>query len=98
MTITSGVSSFEAPAGTIDLPVKITTSVVHRVPIAQRSAQRYGNAGHNHLNGTLDRGLDTTHAVFVILRTIELSAPRPYFIQTSFFHKNNVIEIVLSCF
>ena len=67
MAITSGVSSFEAPAGTIDLPVKITTSVVHRVPIAQRSAQRYGNVGHNHRNGTLDRGVDTTHVVFVIL-------------------------------
>ena len=26
-------------------------------------------------NGTLDRGLDTKHGVFVILRTIELSAP-----------------------
>ncbi len=29
MTITSGVSSFEAPARRIDLPVKITTSVVY---------------------------------------------------------------------
>ena len=65
MAITAGVSSFEAPAGRIDLPVKITTSVVHRVPIAKRSAQRYGNVGHNHRHGTLDRGLDTKHAVFV---------------------------------
>ncbi len=38
-------------------------------------------------NGTLDRGLDTKHSVFVVLLTMELSAPGPYFIQTSFFHK-----------
>jgi hypothetical protein len=43
-----------------------------------------------HRNGTLDRGLDTKHDVFVILRTIELLLLRPYFIliQTSFFRKN----------
>jgi hypothetical protein len=45
---------------------------------------------HKDRNGTLDRGLDTKHDVFVILRTIELSLVRPYFIliQISFFRKN----------
>ena len=33
---------------------------------------------HNHRNGTLDRGLDTKHAVFVTLRTIGASAPSPF--------------------
>jgi hypothetical protein len=71
------------------------------VPIAKRSAQRYGNVGFNHRNGTLDRGLDTTHAMFVTLRTIRALALSSFLylkIQTSFFHKTNVIEIVLSCF
>ena len=86
MAITAGVSSFEAPAGRIDLPVKITTSVVHRVPIAKRSAQRYGNVGHNHRNGTLDRGLDTKHGVFVILGDDRALAPSPVlYFDSNFF-------------
>ncbi len=52
-------------------------------------------------NGTLDRGLDTTHAVFVTLRTMKLLAPLALslFQNSNFFlSQNNVIEIVVSCF
>ncbi len=52
-------------------------------------------------NGTLDSGLDTTHAMFVTLRTIGALTPLALslFQNSNFFlSQNNVIEIVLSCF
>ena len=53
-----------------------------------------------HRNGTLDRGLDTKHAVFVTRgRWATSSSILLYFkIRIRFVRKNNVIEIVLSCF
>ena len=84
-------------------PSKEQPPLSTRVPIAKRSAPSYGNVGSNHRNGTLDRGLDTKHNVFVILSSEDDKSSRS-FARTLFwfkllsFVKINVIEIVLSCF